>query len=66
MTDWGVVADCDKTCGTGGRLEKREITVNSDHGGDSCPSDLERTVPCNPDPCPVTESARAHTYYGSQ
>ena len=45
ITEWGVVADCDASCGGGGRLERREITVNSDHGGEACPSDLERTVP---------------------
>ncbi|MBU38166.1 MAG: hypothetical protein CMA59_01430, partial [Euryarchaeota archaeon] len=53
ITEWGVVADCDASCGGGGRLERREITVNSDHGGEACPSDLERTVPCNEDPCPI-------------
>ena len=53
ITAWAQTGPCDKQCGTGSMPQSREITVNSDHGGEACPSDLERSVPCNTHPCPV-------------
>ena len=50
---WGAISVCSAECGGGTLTEVRAIEVNSDHGGEQCPEDLERSVECNTQPCPV-------------
>merc|ERR1719281_2183591 len=51
--DYADKGDCSVTCGGGQQFQQRVITVQPAHGGAPCPPDMERYVPCNPDPCPV-------------
>merc|ERR1719424_2668596 len=53
ISEWGAISTCSRECGGGTLEEERVIEVNSDHGGDACPTELARSVPCNEDPCPV-------------
>lgn len=49
---WSSWSKCDVTCGGGLMKRFRNITVDSKHGGASCPS-LSEAVSCNTNPCPV-------------
>jgi len=54
VTAWRREGTCSHTCGDDGRVtEKREIATTAAHGGEECPSELERAMPCNEIPCPV-------------
>jgi hypothetical protein len=53
VSAWENEGDCTTSCGVGAQRQTRYITVNSDHGGVECPSDMEQDVPCNVDPCPI-------------
>jgi hypothetical protein len=45
--------ECSVTCGGGQQFQTRFIVKAPANGGKECPEDMERYVPCNPDPCPI-------------
>jgi hypothetical protein len=53
ISKWLTTGDCTKVCGGGTQREERQILQAAQHGGEACPSDLTRDVPCNEDPCAV-------------
>jgi len=53
VTAWQEDGDCSLSCGGGQLRLFREISVAAMFGGSGCPTDMERSVPCNIDPCPV-------------
>jgi len=53
ITDWVEVVSCSLSCGGGLRQEERTINQQALFGGEDCPADLVRDLPCNIEPCPV-------------
>merc|ERR1719199_508669 len=59
VTDWADAdgATCSTSCGGGTIKQERTITVEADHSGEACPTELERQEPCNTLPCPANGGA---------
>ena len=55
VSDWTTNGVCSKECGGGEQRFTRTIETAAAHGGKACPSleNLEKTEPCNTQPCPV-------------
>lgn len=49
-SDWG---DCDKTCGPGIQLRKREIEASPEYGGEECPYEYQEERNCNYKECQI-------------
>ena len=45
--------ECSRSCGSGRQAQVRQVDVEPAHGGQICPEDYDRYVPCNEDPCPI-------------
>ena len=55
---------CSLSCGTGSQTVRRAVTQLARHNGAACPA-LEKSVPCNQQPCP-TDCAPDTTYYDGE
>merc|ERR1719428_16730 len=53
VSEWYDEGDCTLTCGGGQQLQKRHVTREPANGGEPCPEEFERTLPCNEDFCPI-------------
>jgi hypothetical protein len=53
VSDWSDWSSCSKTCGGGVSKAYRNITRAAQYGGYACPSDTEKEVACNTNPCPT-------------
>lgn len=53
MSNWTDDGSCSVACGTGELKQVRSIQVQSAHGGLTCEGDLNQTIDCNTDPCPI-------------
>merc|ERR1719428_1383158 len=53
VSEWKDEGDCTVTCGGGQQLQKRHVTREPANGGEPCPEEFERTLPCNEDFCPI-------------
>ena len=42
-----------RPCGGGQQLQKRHVTREPANGGELCPENFERFIPCNEDFCPI-------------
>jgi hypothetical protein len=52
VSAWSSWGSCSSDCGGGMRTREREVVINADFGGDTCPA-IEESQPCNTKPCPV-------------
>jgi len=55
--EWGEFAKCDKLCGGGKQVRKREVIIMAKHGGKECPV-LENSLDCNVESCESEEHQR--------
>lgn len=53
LSDWRFITNCDKSCGGGRRLRERNIITQAKYGGTACSRNLNESVACNLDPCPI-------------
>jgi hypothetical protein len=53
VSEWYNEGECSVTCGGGQQLQKRHVTREPANGGDPCPENFERFIPCNEDFCPI-------------
>jgi hypothetical protein len=64
VSEWADEGDCTLTCGGGQQLQKRHVTREPANGGEPCPEEFERTLPCNEDFCPIDCAYSEFSGYG--
>ena len=53
MSEWTEEGECTKACGRGKQMFTRSVQVLAMFKGKACGKDLQKSEPCNEDPCPV-------------
>ena len=53
LSEWENKGKCSKPCGGGTIQVTRRVLSYGKNGGKICPKNLEETIPCNTQPCPV-------------
>ena len=53
LSEWTAQGDCSATCGGGNQTETRKVAAKPFHGGRACSTQLNRTVQCNREACPI-------------
>ena len=60
LSEWQNNGECSKSCGTGVQQQNRTILIPSQFGGTAC-GPLNRSVPCNTEPCPSNNTENTST-----
>jgi len=53
MSPWSPWSDCTESCGAGTQNRRRHVETGPEHGGSPCETNIEETIPCTGNECPV-------------